>query len=100
MASNWALAPCDDIRRTQLHSKYGGRQPEGISPSTESPKVFLSSDAASGLKHGYVAHSNGYHFRYTGEGQRGTSRWIRLTPAIIPSSAAPALIQVRWFRHN
>lgn len=83
MALIWALAPGDNIRRTELHSKYGGRQQGGISPSSESPNIFLFSDPASGLKHGYVDHWNGHHFHYTGEGQRGDQQMVSGNRAVL-----------------
>lgn len=76
MATVWTLAPGDKIKRTVLHAQFGGIQQGGISPSRESPNIFLFSDPASGLKHGYVDHWDGSVFHYTGEGQRGDQELV------------------------
>jgi hypothetical protein len=62
----------DAIERTVLHDEFGGRRQGGISPSRETPNVFLFSDPQTGRQHGYV---DGWKddglFHYTGEGQHG-----------------------------
>lgn len=68
----WRLMPGDVIRRSDLHNQYGGRRQGGIGPSAQSPNVFIFTDAASGVQHGYRDQwkSDGC-FHYTGEGQVG-----------------------------
>jgi hypothetical protein len=71
-ARAWLLRPGDQIKRTELHSLYGGRRQGGISPSRVTDNVMLFSDPAVGQKYGY---SDGWHddgfFHYSGEGQEG-----------------------------
>src|SRR5947208_2336166 len=74
----------DTIKRSELHERYGGRRQGGISPSKVSPVVFLFTDQAQGVLHGYLydgEHEDGtYH--YTGEGQRGDQRMVQGNRAI------------------
>jgi hypothetical protein len=70
--SAWSLQPGDSIRRLDLHARYGGRWREGISPSAQTPNIFLFTDPRSGEQHGYYdlwAPDGSFH--YTGRGQRG-----------------------------
>jgi hypothetical protein len=71
MASKWSLRAGDQIKRTELHARYGGRRQGGIAPSTQSPNVIIFT-APSGHKYGYF---DGWQadgcFHYTGEGQTG-----------------------------
>lgn len=68
----WTLSPGDEIQRTELQERYGGRTQGGIGPSRKTPNVFVFSDPVAGEKHGYY---DGWRddgcFHYTGEGQRG-----------------------------
>jgi hypothetical protein len=67
------LKPGDQERRVELHARYGGRRQGGISPSQISPNVFLFTDPAKGMLHGYLYdgwREDGF-FHYTGEGQLG-----------------------------
>ena len=68
----WTLNAGDEIQRTELQDRYGGRTQGGIGPSRKSPNVFVFSDPLAGEKHGYY---DGWRedgaFHYTGEGQRG-----------------------------
>ncbi len=68
----WSLQPWDEIERTLLHERYGGRRQGGIAPSRTSPNVMLFAEAAAGEPHGYF---DGWHadgcFHYPGEGRRG-----------------------------
>lgn len=69
---DWDLRPGDEIRRKNLHARFGGSPRSGISPSAKSPNVFIFSDPVSGEPHGYYddwLEPNCFH--YTGEGKRG-----------------------------
>jgi hypothetical protein len=71
------------IKRTDLHREFGGRRQGGISPSAQTPNVFIFSDAASGKQHGYIdSWRNDGCFHYTGEGQRGDQQMISGNRAI------------------
>jgi len=74
----------DEIKRTELHEQFGGRRQGGISPSKQSPHVFVFTDQAKGALHGYVFdgwHSDGL-FHYTGEGQKGDQAMVQGNRAI------------------
>jgi hypothetical protein len=74
-AAGFHLRPGETIRRTQLHDRYGGRRYGGISPSSQTPNVFLFTDPATGRQHGYWdGWVNDELFHYTGEGQHGDQR--------------------------
>jgi hypothetical protein len=78
------LKPGEVIKRTELHERYGGRRQGGISPSKQSPNVFVFTDAARGVLHGYVYDGwrrDGF-YHYTGEGQRGDQRMAQGNRAI------------------
>jgi hypothetical protein len=87
MASVWALAPGDKIRRTELHQQYGGRQQGGVSPSVVSRNVFLFRDPRSGTKHGYVDRWESGILHYTGEGQRGDQQMVSGNKAVLQHAA-------------
>jgi hypothetical protein len=73
------LSPGNKVRRLALHETYGGRRQGGISPSSQSPNVFLFTDQARGALHGYIydgAREDGT-FHYTGEGQYGDQRMVQ-----------------------
>lgn len=72
MSVEWDLQPGTEIKRTELHQKFGGRPRGGIGPSSRTPNVFIFSDPETGEQHGYkdVWMTDGY-LHYTGEGQRG-----------------------------
>jgi hypothetical protein len=69
------VAPGGRIRRTELHARYGGRRQGGISPSRQTPHVFLIT-AAAGKAYGYIydGRSDDGFFHYTGEGQVSDQR--------------------------
>ncbi|HMC49645.1 MAG TPA: hypothetical protein VKH20_03295 [Solirubrobacterales bacterium] len=72
------------IKRSQLHEQYGGRRQGGISPSRQSGNVFLFTDRAQGIQHGYIydgPREDGL-FHYTGEGQRGDQRMVQGNRAV------------------
>lgn len=67
------LKPGGRTKRTVLHRRYGGREQGGISPSAQSPNVFLFTDPERGLRHGYIFDGmcDDGLYDYTGEGQSG-----------------------------
>jgi hypothetical protein len=78
------LSPGDSVKRVDLHDQYGGRRQGGISPSKQSANVFVFTDQARGVLHGYLY--DGWHrdglFHYTGEGQFGDQRMVQGNRAI------------------
>jgi hypothetical protein len=68
----WDLKPNQQIRRKTLHQRFGGQWQGGISPSAQTPNVFIFYDPAAGEQHGYYDdwQPDGC-LHYTGEGQRG-----------------------------
>ena len=63
----------ESLRRVDIHERYGGRRQGGISPSRQTDNVFVFTDPAKGLIHGYLY--DGWRedglYHYTGEGQYG-----------------------------
>ncbi|HET8813681.1 MAG TPA: hypothetical protein VFM51_01845 [Solirubrobacterales bacterium] len=79
-----SLSAGDQIKRVELHERYGGRRQGGISPSKQSPNVFLFTDQAQGALHGYIydgAHEDGF-YHYTGEGQHGDQQMVQGNKAV------------------
>lgn len=78
------LEPGNTTSRVSLHERLGGRRQGGISPSSKSPNVFLFTDQARGVLHGYIydgQRKDGL-FHYTGEGQFGDQRMVQGNRAI------------------
>jgi len=78
------VEPGEKIRRKDLHARFGGREQGGISPSKQTPNVFLFTDQARGALHGYIydgAQADGT-YKYTGEGQYGDQRMVQGNRAI------------------
>lgn len=84
---DWTLDRGQKIKRTELHRLFGGKRQGGISPSAQSPNVFVFSDSASGERHGYRDNwkTDGC-FHYTGEGQRGDQRMVSGNRAILEAA--------------
>jgi hypothetical protein len=80
----WSLKPDQDIKRKELHTRFGGRTQGGIGPSARTPNVFVFTDPIAGEKHGYF---DGWMpdglFHYSGEGQLGDQRMISGNAAIL-----------------
>jgi len=58
-------------RREEIHARFGGSKQSGISPSRQSPYIFIFTGAM-GEQYGYTdGWDENRIFRYTGEGQRG-----------------------------
>lgn len=68
----WDLSPNQSLPRTELHQRFGGQWQGGISPSAQTPNVFIFYDPETGHQHGYYDEwrADGC-LHYTGEGQRG-----------------------------
>jgi len=68
----WDLEPGQQILRKTLHQQFGGQQQGGISPSAQTPNIFIFYDPETGEQHGYYDNwqADGC-LHYTGEGQRG-----------------------------
>jgi hypothetical protein len=85
----WTLLPGQRIKRTDLHQQFGGSRQNGISPSRDTPNIFVFSDPASGEQHGYV---DGWKddgcFHYTGEGQRGDQKMVRGNLAVLEAETS------------
>ncbi len=66
------LKPGQSLLRKTLHQRFGGQWQGGISPSAQSPNVFIFFDPEAGEQHGYYDdwQADGC-LHYTGEGQRG-----------------------------
>lgn len=68
----WDLKPGQQILRKTLHQQFGGQWQGGISPSAQTPNIFIFYDPETGEQHGYYDNwqADGC-LHYTGEGQRG-----------------------------
>jgi predicted RNA-binding protein with PUA-like domain len=80
----WPLQPGDRIHRTELHQRYGGIWRGGVSPSNQTPNIFLFTDPRSGTQHGYRdewAPDGSFH--YTGHGQHGDQTLARGNGAVL-----------------
>jgi hypothetical protein len=78
------LAPGQQIKRSELQDRYGGRRQGGISPSKQTPHVFLFTDPVRGARHGYIydGERDDGSYSYTGEGQSGDQRMVQGNRAI------------------
>lgn len=78
------LEPGQQIKRSELQDRYGGRRQGGISPSKQTPHVFLFTDPVKGALHGYIydGKGEGDFYHYTGEGQEGDQRMVQGNRAI------------------
>src|SRR5687768_9776457 len=81
---NLDLKPGNRIRRTKLHTEYGGRRQGGISPSAQTLNVFCITAPAKGEQYGYIYDGRGDdgYFHYTGEGQAGDQQMVQGNRAI------------------
>lgn len=81
---DWDLNPGDEIRRVELHRRYGGGRQGGISPSATTNNVLVFTEPSSGRQHGYYDTWNeDGTFHYTGEGQKGDQTMNRGNKAIL-----------------
>lgn len=90
----WPYTPGEKVRRVELHERFGGRQQGGVSPSNQSPNLFLFTDPRSGLQHGYVDRWDGDIFHYTGEGQKGDQRMVDGNRAVLDHASRGRAIRV------
>ncbi|MGW5678038.1 restriction endonuclease [Streptomyces sp. NPDC003860] len=68
----WLLEPGDEVKRKELHDRYGGSRQGGISKCAKSPNVLVFTDPSTGHQHGYYDEwAEDGTFHYTGEGQTG-----------------------------
>jgi hypothetical protein len=78
------LSPGEILLRREVHTRFGGRQQGGISPSRESPVVMFFTDPIVGHQHGYY---DGWDadglFNYVGEGQKGDQRLVQGNKSIL-----------------
>ncbi|QCW51454.1 hypothetical protein FE634_15450 [Nocardioides dongxiaopingii] len=81
----WDLARGGDpIRRKDLHDKYGGVRQGGISPSSNTPNIFLFADPGANAEHGYIEDRwvAPDLFEYCGEGQSGHQQVVRYNKSV------------------
>ena len=91
----WDLEPNQQISRKELHQRFGGQQQGGISPSAQSPNVFIFDDPETGQQHGYYDEwrADGC-LHYTGEGQRGDQEMKAGNAAILNHKAQGRSLRV------
>lgn len=71
----WDLDPGTQIKRTDLHKRFGGGLQVGIAPSRISPNILIFSDPGSGEQYGYYdGWQNDGCFHYTERAGGGTCR--------------------------
>jgi hypothetical protein len=93
VASEWSLQPGEQIKRIDLHERFGGRGQGGIGPSAKSPNVFVFTDP-SGERHGYYDGWLDGCFHYSGEGQRGDQILTQGNAAILHHAAEGRALRV------
>jgi hypothetical protein len=79
----WSIEPGEQIRRGDLHARYGGSGQGGMTRSTSTPNVLLFTDPAVGHQHGYYDGWVGDRFHYTGMGQRGDQQFVAGNDAVL-----------------
>jgi hypothetical protein len=79
----WTLKKGETILRKQLHKEFGGGGQGGISPSRQSPNIFIFSDRHAGEQHGYLDRWEGDVYLYIGEGQSGDQQMKKGNKAIL-----------------
>lgn len=71
----WTIAPGNVLRRSEIHSRYGGSVYGGVEPSRTTPNVMIYTDPHAGESYGYVfdgwSHTESGVFYYCGHGQVG-----------------------------
>lgn len=91
----WDLEPDQRILRKTLHLRFGGQRQGGISPSAQTPNVFIFYDPETGEQHGYYDdwQADGC-LHYTGEGQRGDQEMKAGNAAILNHKAQGRALHV------
>jgi hypothetical protein len=87
--------PNQQILRKELHQRFGGQQQGGISPSAQSPNVFIFYDPGAGEQHGYYDNwmPDGC-LHYTGEGQYGDQEMKAGNAAILNHKAQRRALRI------
>lgn len=90
----WDIEPGTELRRTELHARYGGNRQSGIAPIANSRNILIFTGDGGG-QYGYTY--DGWHadrtYHYTGEGQTGSQTFVRGNKALADPSR-----KVRLFR--
>lgn len=94
--SEWGLHPGEQILRTDLHGRYGGRVQGGMTTSRSSPNIFLFTDPHVGEQHGYFDGWEGADFHYTGKGRHGDQELRDMNLALLEHKDLE--LAVRLFR--
>ncbi|MEV0089723.1 hypothetical protein [Saccharopolyspora sp. NPDC050642] len=80
----WDLSVGDELRRSEIHVRFGGSTQGGIAPAPKSSSLLLFTSTA-GAKYGYGhdgwRDEGSYH--YTGEGQVGDQQLVRRNKTIL-----------------
>lgn len=83
----WDLEPGTELRRTELHARYGGNRQSGIAPIANSQNILIFTGDGGG-QYGYTY--DGWHadrtYHYTGEGQTGPQTFVRGNKALADAS--------------
>lgn len=91
----WDLEPGQSVLRENLHQRFGGRLWGAISPSAQTPNVFLFYDREAGEQDG---HHDGWQadgcFNRTGEGDRGDQEMKAGNAAILRHGADGRALRV------
>ena len=69
---NWDIKVGEVLKRTEVHSRYGGGGMGGIEPSARTPNIFIfTSDSGSSFGYDFDEELEDGSFLYTGDGQIG-----------------------------
>ncbi|MGI8309893.1 hypothetical protein [Saccharopolyspora hattusasensis] len=90
----WDLKVDDELRRTEVHDRFGGSRQGGIASAPKAGSVLLFS-SPQGAQYGYKydgwREDGSYH--YTGEGQAGDQRLVRGNKAVLAPGLALRLFE-------
>jgi len=69
---NWDIKVGEVLKRTEIHSRFGGGGMGGIEPSAKTPNIFIfTSDSGSTFGYNFDEELEDGSFLYTGDGQLG-----------------------------
>jgi len=69
---NWDIKVGEVLKRTEIHSRYGGGGMGGIEPSARTPNIFIfTSDSGTTFGYNFDEELEDGSFLYTGDGQLG-----------------------------
>jgi hypothetical protein len=69
---NWNIKVGEVLKRTEIHSRYGGGGMGGIEPSARTPNIFIfTSDSGTTFGYNFDEELEDGSFLYTGDGQIG-----------------------------